>query len=62
MQFRVDAFNMLNHPNFGSIDNFLGDETFGEPTTMANGQYYGLSSLYQIGGPRSLQLSMRFSF
>jgi hypothetical protein len=69
MSFRVDAFNMLNTPNFSGIDNGLGDPTFG----MATGTYaraYGaqnsgtgaLNAVFSNGGARSLQLGLRVSF
>jgi hypothetical protein len=70
----VDAFNVLNHPNFanpgqslyeGGVAN-LSLPNFGVSTRML-GQGFastggGVSPLYQIGGPRSLQLSARWAF
>ena len=62
LQFRAEAFNILNHTNFGTIDANLGDPTFGEATTtLANG-LGGLASQYQAGGPRSLQLALKLQF
>lgn len=62
---------MANHPNFGlpnrSLNPFV-DPFFGQPTQMlgrslgAGGTAGGLSPLYQVGGPRSLQLSLRAQF
>jgi hypothetical protein len=79
LQFRAEAFNILNHPNFGTVDPFLTDGPF-TITTMNGKTTYsgfggatrtlnnslsagsGLSPLYQIGGPRSLQLALKLIF
>jgi hypothetical protein len=62
LQFRSEFFNLFNHPNFGSMDTFVGDGTFGLATSTLNGSLGGLNSLYQIGGPRSIQLALKLSF
>lgn len=76
MNFRVraDFFNALNHPNFGNPDGSLGsflpplspNSSFGVSTVMANTPFNGVTSgltpLFRIGGPRSLQLSVKFIF
>ena len=69
LQARGDFFNILNHPNFGSPVNYLSDTAqFGEATQMLNnylgtgGQSGGLNPLYQIGGPRSIQLALKLQF
>jgi hypothetical protein len=62
LQFRSEFFNVFNHPNFGGVDNFLGDGTFGQATSTLNSAYGGLNSLYQIGGPRSIQLALKLAF
>jgi hypothetical protein len=67
-QARVDIFNVLNHANFGSPVNYLSSPQFGQATQMLNsslgsgGQSGGLSPLYQIGGPRSVQLALKLQF
>src|SRR5262249_27307298 len=64
LQFRAEAFNLLNHPIFGSIYNQLsyGQTQFGYAYQTANVSLGNLSSLYQVGGPRSLQLTLRAVF
>jgi len=68
LQARGDFFNILNHPNFGSPINYLSSPQFGQATQMLNsylgsgGQSGGLNPLYQIGGPRSIQLALKLVF
>jgi len=68
LQARGDFFNILNHPNFGSPINYLSSPQFGQATQMLNnslgsgGQSGGLNPLYQIGGPRSIQLALKLQF
>jgi hypothetical protein len=63
LQFRTDAFNLLNHPNFtnplaliGSNPRYLASQS------MLNQGLGGLNPLFQEGGPRSLQLSLKLTF
>lgn len=64
LQFRAEAFNIFNHPIFGSIYNQLsnGADLFGRAYNTQNTQLGGLNSLYQVGGPRSMQLALRLHF
>jgi hypothetical protein len=62
LQFRAEAFNLFNHPNFGYIDPHYGDALFGQATQTLASSIGGLTSLYQQGGPRSLQFSLRLQF
>ncbi|MGC2333565.1 MAG: hypothetical protein WA581_19095, partial [Candidatus Acidiferrales bacterium] len=64
LQFRAEAFNIVNHPNFGTIDNFItdGPALFGRANSTLNNSLGGLNALYQMGGPRSLQLALRLQF
>ena len=61
-QFRVGAFNLFNHPNFGYIDPHLTDAQFGRVTRMLNGSQSEISPVYQQGGPRTLQFSLKLQF
>jgi hypothetical protein len=62
LQMRAEAFNVLNHPNFGSVNTSLTSSTFGQATNMLGSQLGGLSALYQIGGPRSFQFALKLMF
>jgi Carboxypeptidase regulatory-like domain/TonB dependent receptor/TonB-dependent Receptor Plug Domain len=65
--FRADLFNALNHPNFASPVAIVGSGLFGISTgTTANsevgGGAFGLNSIFNVGGPRAAQLSLRLEF
>lgn len=71
LQFKAELFNALNHANFGLPLAALGptpNATFGTVNSMlgrslgGGGTAGGLSPLYQVGGPRSVQLSLRLFF
>lgn len=64
LQLRAEGFNVLNHPIFGAIYNQLsvGSARFGLAYNTMNTQLGGLNSLYQMGGPRSLQLALKLRF
>ena len=61
-QFRAEAFNVLNHPNFGYVDPTLSDAQFGRATMMLNQSLGAMSPLYQQGGPRSMQFALKLMF
>jgi len=61
-QFRAEAFNVFNHPMFGMIDPYFGQSQFGQATAILSQSLGTLSPLYQMGGPRSLQLSLKLTF
>jgi hypothetical protein len=67
IQFRAEAFNIFNHPNFGTINTSYCPAsdplcTFGEATAILAQSLGGLSPLYQMGGPRSLQFAAKLVF
>lgn len=62
LEFRAETFNIFNHPNFGYIDSYLGDATFGQATQMLNQSLGTMSSLYQQGGSRSMQFALKLHF
>ncbi len=63
LQFKAEAFNLFNHPTFDNYDTrIFRPAVFGRPTTTLNKSLGGLSPLYQIGGSRSMQFSLRLSF
>jgi hypothetical protein len=68
LEARANIFNTFNHPNFGSPINYLSSPLFGQSTQTLNnwlgsgGQGGGLNPLFQIGGPRSVQLALKLRF
>jgi len=48
LQFRAEAFNLFNHPNFNLPDNFLGSPTFGR--------------ILSAGSPRHIQFGLKLLF
>jgi hypothetical protein len=62
LQFRAEAFNLFNHPNFGEIDSIVGDPTFGEVIASLANSGGVLSPIYQSGGARSMQFALRLTF
>ncbi|GGG86444.1 TonB-dependent receptor [Edaphobacter dinghuensis] len=61
-QFRAEAFNVLNHPNFGYVWPYLSYANFGYATQMLNESLGTVASQYQQGGPRSMQFALKLLF
>jgi len=68
LQFRAEMFNAVNHPNFADPSGSLFSPEFGYSTHMLSrdlgrgGVNGGMNPLYQVGGPRSIQLALRMVF
>ena len=76
LHFRVEAFNLFNHPNFANPASLLGFKigtlflpitNFGRSESMwgrglTQSTTAGLNPLYQMGGPRSMQFGLRLEY
>ena len=66
LQFRTDFFNILNHPSFANPPVVLTQPaTFGIANALLSNALStstSVSPLYQIGGPRSIQFSLKLLF
>jgi hypothetical protein len=62
IQFRADAFNLFNHPNFTNPHAGVDSPSSLLSQSSLNTGLGGLNPIFQEGGPRSLQLSFRLAF
>ncbi len=62
LDFRADAFNLFNTPNFANPIGILTNTNFGRSTQILSTGLGGLNPLFQVGGPRSLQLALKVQF
>ena len=68
LQLRAEVFNLFDRPNFGNPVNDLGSSLFGQSVQTlggslgAGGVNGGLSPVYQVGGPRSAQFTLKVQF
>lgn len=67
LQLRAELFNVFNHPNFGDPRNTsITSSLFGQSTqTLATSLSLasaGFNPLFQVGGPRSVQLALKALF
>jgi hypothetical protein len=69
--FRAEAFNIFNHPNFGTVNGDCGgtigvngctNSQFGQTISTLANSLGVLSPLYQMGGSRSMQFAVRLLF
>jgi len=65
LDFRADAFNLFNTPAFANPTGVLSAANFGVSTQILSTGLAGASGqnpLFLVGGPRSLQLALKFQF
>ncbi len=67
-EFRLDGFNVFNRANLSDPVRYLSSPLFGQPASMLNTMLgtgtpsSGLTPMFQSGGARSFQLSLRWRF
>ena len=68
LQLGLSVFNLLNHPSFADPVPYLASPWFGQSTSMQNlmlgsgSPNSGLPAMFQAGGSRSAEISLRISF
>lgn len=62
LQLRAEVYNVFNHPSFAiNSPNLESSQTLGQ-SLGTGGLFGGLVPMYQVGGPRSIQLGMKLQF
>jgi hypothetical protein len=71
LQFKAEFFNLLNHPNFANPNNDLAGALFGQSTSTLSNSLgsnvsgsggFGFASVFEVGGPRSIQFGLKILF
>lgn len=63
LDFRADGFNLFNTANFANPIGVMTNANFGRSTQIVStSSVNGLNPLFQVGGPRSVQLSLKLQF
>ncbi len=68
VSFSAEAYNVFNHPRFADPVRFLSNPTFGESGSSLNlmmgsgSPASGLAPMFQAGGARSVQVTVRVRF
>ena len=68
LQLRLEAYNALNHPNPADPVRILDSPFFGQPNSMLDRMLgtgsarSGLAPAFQLGGPRTMEITVRLRF
>jgi hypothetical protein len=68
LEMSASAFNLLNRASFANPVGYLGSALFGQSSSMQNlmlgsgNPTNGLTPIFQSGGPRTVELMLKFSF
>lgn len=67
LQFKMEVFNLFNHPNFGDPNGDLNNAQFGRSTAMLGRSLTatnntGFNPMFQAGGPRAIQFGLKLQF
>jgi hypothetical protein len=68
LEANISAYNLMNHPTFANPVSYLSSPLFGQSTAMANLMFgsgsptTGLTPIFQEGGPRTVELGLKFTF
>jgi hypothetical protein len=62
LDFRADAFNLFNTANFANPTGVMTSANFGRSTQILSSGLGGQNPLFQVGGPRSIQLGLKLQF